>query len=118
MVYYNWNPLGNITWDILQVCVKPGLLILITPQPFYTRFQKAFHAVKLLDCCYERELDDDEAKILFFYSFPKEHIQDYVHHGKRDFDIDTLEFLKNFFQGHYDANPPKKNNCTNDHCKW
>ncbi len=46
-----------------------------TPQSFYTRFQKALHAVQLLDCHYEKELDDDKTKIIFFYSFPKEHIQ-------------------------------------------
>ncbi len=35
-----------------------------------------------------------------FYSFPKEHIQDYVYHGQSDLDLDILEDLKNFFQGH------------------
>ncbi len=50
----------------------------MTPQSFYTLFQKALCPVKLLDHCYERELDDTEAKIIFFYSFPKEHILDYL----------------------------------------
>ncbi len=31
----------------------------MTPQSFYTCFQNALHAVKLLDCCYEKELDND-----------------------------------------------------------
>ncbi len=61
-----------------------------------------------MDCCDETELDNDKAKILFFYSFPKEHIQDYVYHGNFDFDLETFEDHKNFFQGNYDANPPKK----------
>ncbi len=47
----------------------------------------------------------------FFYSFPKEYIQDYVYHSQSDFDKDSLEDLKNFFQDHYDANPPKKTDC-------
>ncbi len=55
------------------------------------------HAVKLLDCCYEKELDDNKAKIIFFYSFPKEHIKDYVYHGNHVIKQDTLEDLKNFF---------------------
>ncbi len=38
----------------------------MSPQSFYTRFQKALHAVKLLDRCYEKELDDAEAKSTYF----------------------------------------------------
>ncbi len=53
----------------------------MSPQTFYTCFQKAIHTVKLLDHCYEKELDANKAKIVFFYSFPKEHIQDYVYNG-------------------------------------
>ncbi len=68
----------------------------MTLHSFYTCFQKVLHAVKLLDHCYEKDLDYDETKILFFYSFPKEHIHDYVHHGKCDFNTDTLKDLKNF----------------------
>ncbi len=45
--------------------------------------------------------------ISFFYSFSKEHIQDYVYHGNCVFKQDSLEDLKNIFQGHYDASPPK-----------
>ncbi len=81
----------------------------MSPQSFYTRFQKALRAVKLLDHCYEKELDDNEAKIIFFYAFPAAQIQDYVCHGQRNYDQETIEDLKNFFQGHFDAAPPKKN---------
>ncbi len=76
---------------------KPATMSL---QSFFTCIKKALHAVKLLDCCYEKELDNEEAKILFFYSFPKDHIQDYVYLSQRSFDNDTLKDLKNFFQGH------------------
>ncbi len=69
----------------------------MTPQSFYTCFQKALRVVKLLDRCYEKDLNDDKAKIIFFYSFPKDHIQDYVRHGQRNFDNDTIEDLNNFF---------------------
>ncbi len=31
-----------------------------------------------------------------------------------DFDYETLEDLKNVFQGQYNANPPKQNSCHND----
>ncbi len=62
----------------------------MTPHSFYTRFSKVLYAVKLLDYCYEEELD------VFFYSFPKEHIQDYVYHDKRDFYTDTPKDVKNF----------------------
>ncbi len=48
-----------------------------------------------------KKLDGNVAKIIF-YSFPKEHIQDYV-----CLEQDFLDNLKNFFQGPYDANPPK-----------
>ncbi len=65
------------------------------------------HAVECLHCFYEKELGNNNAKILFFY-FPKEHIQDYVYHGNRDIDLKILEDLMKFFQDHYDANPPKK----------
>ncbi len=39
----------------------------MSPQTFYTSFHKALHAVKLLDCYYEKDLDDDRAKILFLF---------------------------------------------------
>ncbi len=41
------------------------------------------------------------------YSFPKEDIQNYVYHGNCVFKQETLEDLKNFFQGNYDTNPQK-----------
>ncbi len=65
----------------------------MSPQTFYTCFQKALHAFKLLDCCYERDLDDNKAKILFF---SKERIQDYAYYGNCDFNFETLENLKKF----------------------
>ncbi len=83
----------------------------MSPQAFLTCFQKALQAVKLLDCCYEKELDNDKGKVLFLYSFPKEHMKDYIHHGNHDFDSETLQDLKNFFQGHYNATPPKQHDC-------
>ncbi len=43
----------------------------MTPQSFYIRSQKALHAIKLLDCYYEKEVDNDNAKNIFFYSFSK-----------------------------------------------
>ncbi len=85
-------------------------------QPFYTHFQNALHAVKLLDHCHEKDLDNNKSKIIFFYSFPKEHIQDHVYYSNCDFDSETLEDLQNFFQGHYYANPPKKTHPQNKQC--
>ncbi len=40
--------------------------ITMSPQTFYTHFQKAMHVVKPLDCLIEKELDDDESKIILF----------------------------------------------------
>ncbi len=68
----------------------------MSPQTFYTGFQKAMHAAKQLDCCYFLDLDKDETKILIIYSFPKEHIQDCVYHGNCDFNSETLKDLKIF----------------------
>ncbi len=42
----------------------------MSPQSFYTRFQKALRAVKLLDRCYEKELDNNVAKLIFFLRLP------------------------------------------------
>ncbi len=77
----------------------------ISPQIFLTCFQKVLYAVKLLDHCYKNELDNNEAKILFFSSRS--------HQG--------LSFLwsmwfwywcfgrsQEFCWGHFDTNPPKK----------
>ncbi len=36
----------------------------MSPQAFLICFQKALRAVKLLDHCYEKELDNDKAKVL------------------------------------------------------
>ncbi len=47
--------------------------------------------VKLLNCYYEKELYDDKAKIIFVYSFPKEHILDHVCHSLQNVDDKTLE---------------------------
>ncbi len=55
----------SITWVVARKTHH------MTPQSFYTRFQKAFRAVKILDHCYEKELDDTEAKIIFFILFLK-----------------------------------------------
>ena len=90
----------------------------MTPQSFYTHFQKVFRAVKLLDHYYEEDLDDDEAKIIFFYSFPKENIQDYVCHSQRNFDNKTIEDLKHFFQGHFDTNPSQEKWSPQQLSKW
>ncbi len=68
----------------------------MTPQTFLTCFQKALCAVKLLDCCYEKELDDIKAKILFSYLLPKDYINNYLYHGNHYFDSETLDDLKNF----------------------
>ncbi len=38
----------------------------MTPQSFCTRFQKALCAVKLLDHHYEKAMDNEEAKVIFF----------------------------------------------------
>ncbi len=57
--------------------------------------ERPYKPFLLLDCCDEKELDNEEAKVLFFYSFLKEHINDYMHHGNYDFDSETLEDLKN-----------------------
>ncbi len=37
----------------------------ISPQHFLTCFQKAVNAVKILDCCYKKDIDNEEAKICF-----------------------------------------------------
>ncbi len=114
-----WPPLDAL---LLLVIVSSITYILVTgkrksdkmtPKAFLTCFQKALQAVKLLDCCYEKELDDEEAKVLFIYSFPMELINNYIHYGNRDFDSETLEDLKNFFQGHYYATPSKQPDCCN-----
>ncbi len=80
----------------------------MSPQSFYTHFQKALRAVKLLDCYYEKELNDNEAKIIFFYAFPKGHIQDHVRHKQRNFDDQKIEDLKNFFKVTLIPTPPRK----------
>ncbi len=82
----------------------------MTPQSFYTCFQKALRAVKILDHCYEKELENTEFFIIFFYSFPKDHIQDYVHHGQHSFDNKTLKDLKNFFRVTLTQTHPKNLN--------
>ncbi len=43
----------------------------MTPQSFYTHFQKALCAVNLLDHCYEKEFNNDKAKISFFTHSPR-----------------------------------------------
>ncbi len=93
----------------------------MSPHAFLTCFQKTLHAVKLLDCCWEKELDDMKAKICFFHSFPQDHIRDCLFHGHCDFNTDIMKDLKNFFQGHFDAIYPRKN-CFEDkdqasHCQ-
>ncbi len=67
-------------------------------QTFLIHFHKALCAVKPLDHYYEEELDNDEAKIFFFYFFPQDHIWDYLFHGHHDFDAESLEDLNNFFK--------------------
>ena len=79
---------------------KPAAM---SPQKFLTRFEKAMKAVKLLDRKYEKEMDDVEAKILFFYAFPSKHVQEYLRQDHRNFDNETLESLKEFFQNLFDA---------------
>ena len=79
---------------------KPATM---SPQKFLTRFEKAMRAAKLLDRKYEKEMDDVEAKILFFYSFPAKHVQEYLRQDHRNFDNKTLESLKEFFQNLFDA---------------
>ncbi len=39
-----------------------------------------------------------------------------MRHGQRNFDNKIIENLKNFFQGHFDAAPPTKNDKPNNHC--
>ncbi len=75
-----------------------------SPQTFLTCFQKALHAVKLLDYCYKKEHENNKAKI------PQDPICEYRLHDQHDFDTNTMEDLKNFFKGHYDTNTPKKSN--------
>ncbi len=87
---------------------------IISPQAFLACFQKALWAVWLLDHYFEKELVNVKDKVSFFYSFPKEHINNYIHHGNCDYDSKILEDLKIFFQGHYNANPPKQpDQCNN-----
>lgn len=68
---------GNVLLHYL--CSGNKKPLTMSPQTFLTFFQKVLQVVKLVDCYYEKELDDKEAKILFFYSIPKEHIQVYVY---------------------------------------
>ncbi len=63
----------------------------MTLQSFCTHFQKALSAINFLDYYYEKELDNDKSKIIFFYLFSKEHIQDYVHYSQQNFDDKTLK---------------------------
>ncbi len=53
--------------------------------------------------------------ILFLESY-----KELFHHANHDFDTETLETFKNFFQGHYDSEPPNKTNvCENkDQAYW
>ncbi len=46
-------------------------LMNMSPQSFYTLFQKALCAVKLLDHCCKKELDNDKENILIFIHFPR-----------------------------------------------
>lgn len=55
---------GNILLHYMQSGKKKPHCM--ASQSFLTRFQKVLDAAKLVDCCYEKELDDKEAKILFF----------------------------------------------------
>ncbi len=65
------------------------------PQVFLTHFQKVLRAIKLLNHCYEKDLDDEEAKVLFFYPSLRNEC-DYIHFGNCDFDSETVEDLKIF----------------------
>ncbi len=94
-----WSPMHAL---LLLVTVFPITCTLekrsekTTRQVFLTHFQKTLRAFRLLDHCYEKGLDYMEARILFCHSFPKEHINYYVHIANCDFDPKTLEDLKNF----------------------
>ncbi len=70
----------------------------MSPQTFLICFQKALCTVKILDHCYEKELYNNEAKVVIIFSCPSIHIQNYIQHGHHDFDSETSQDLKNFFK--------------------
>ncbi len=60
------------------------------PNIFSHASRKAMQAVNLLDCCHEKELDDEKAKILFFCSFPLNHIRYYIGHSQENFRVSLI----------------------------
>ncbi len=70
----------------------------MSPQKFLACSKKALEAVKVLGRCYETELNDVKAKILFNYSSPQSHVKEYLCQFHRNFDNKTLESLNDYFQ--------------------
>ncbi len=51
----------------------------MTPQYFQNSFQKVLQAMKLLNHNYEKDLNDNMANILYFYSFSLRYIKHNLH---------------------------------------
>ncbi len=60
----------------------------------------------------KRNLTMTKPRLLFFIYFQKSTSRI----SQRNFDDKTLKDLKNYFQGHYNANPPKRIDRSNDPC--
>ncbi len=58
----------------------------MSPQHFLTHFHEALQEVKILDCCYKKELDDEWPTSCSFESFPQPHITNYVYQTNHNFD--------------------------------
>ncbi len=82
----------------------------MNPQSFYTRFQKALHAVKLMDHCYEKELNNTEAKIIFFILFLKNTSKIMYVTVNTILMTRLSKDLKNFFQVTMTQTHPKRMN--------
>ncbi len=85
------------------------------PQTFYTHFLKALHAIELFNDCYNKDLDDNKAKILFFILFPRNAFK-IMYIMVILTSIQTPWKSSKNFHCHYDANPSKKTNWLNTHC--
>lgn len=64
--------------------------------------------MKFLERFYDNELDDQEAKIVFFYPFLKITSR-IINHLNCKFEDNTSEFLNNFCQGQFDLEDPPRN---------
>lgn len=62
----------------------------MSPQKFFKCFENALEAMKLLNRHYEKEINIHKAKIIQFYSFPSNHVKEYLPQNHCDFNNETL----------------------------